>query len=125
MISKIAKVTVYVEDQQQAKDFWLNKMDFVLKIDQPMGPNASWIEVAPGENETLTFVLYSRAAMEKQNPSKVAHPSVILSTTDIESAHEKMKQNGVKVDDIMNLPFGNMFTFYDQDGNEYLLREDQ
>jgi lactoylglutathione lyase len=35
-----------------------------------------------------------------------------------------MKQNEVEVEDMLRLPFGNMFTFRDQDGNDYLLRED-
>ncbi len=125
MINKIGKITVYVQDQEQAKDFWLNKMNFVLKADQPMGPNASWIEVGPSEDEFTTLVLYSKAAMEQQKPSKVAHPSVLFSTTDIESAYEEMKQRGVEVDEMLRLPFGNMFSFKDQDGNDYLLREDK
>jgi predicted enzyme related to lactoylglutathione lyase len=63
--------------------------------------------------------------MEQFKPEKIAHPSVLFSTTDIESAYEKMKQNGVKVDDLMKMPYGSMFNFYDQDGNDYLLREDK
>ena len=63
--------------------------------------------------------------MEQEQPEKVAHPSILFSTDDIESAHEKMKQNGVKVEDLLKMPFGMMFTFHDQDGNEYLLREDK
>ncbi|UZJ79385.1 VOC family protein [Fictibacillus sp. KU28468] len=125
MINKIGKITVYVQDQEEAKDFWLNKMNFVLKADQPMGPDASWIEVGPSEDEFTTLVLYSKAAMEQQKPSKVAHPSVLFSTTDIESAYEEMKQRGVEVDEMLRLPYGNMFSFKDQDGNDYLLREDK
>jgi lactoylglutathione lyase len=125
MINKIGKVTVYVNDQEQAKDFWLNKVGFVLKFEQPMGPNMSWIEVGPGEDEFTTLVLYSKPAMEQQNPSAVAHPSILFSTTDIDSAYEKMKENGVVVDDLQKMPFGSMFTFKDQDGNNYLLREDK
>jgi lactoylglutathione lyase len=125
MINKIGKVTVYVNNQEEAKDFWLNKMGFVLKLEQPMGPNLSWIEVGPSEDEFATLVLYSKAAMEQQQPSKVAHPSILFSTTDIEAAYEKMKQNGVQVKDMLRMPFGTMFTFKDQDGNEYLLREDK
>jgi lactoylglutathione lyase len=125
MINKIGKITVYVQDQEQAKDFWLNKMGFVLKLEQPMGPNASWIEVGPSEDEFTTLVLYSKSAMEQHNPSAVAHPSILFSTTDIESAYEKMKQNGVAVEDMLRMPFGTMFTFKDQDGNAYLLREDK
>ncbi len=125
MINKVGKITVYVEDQEQAKEFWLNKLGFVLKLEQPMGPNASWIEVGPSDDEFTTLVLYSKSAMEQHEPSKVAHPTMLFSTTDIESAYEKMKQNEVKVDEMSKMPFGTMFKFYDQDGNEYLLREDK
>lgn len=34
---KIGKITIYDEDQEQAKDFWINKVGFVLKFEQPMG----------------------------------------------------------------------------------------
>lgn len=57
MINKIGKITLYVQDQEQAKNFWLNKMGFVLKFEQAMGPNASWIEVGPSEDEFTTLVL--------------------------------------------------------------------
>ncbi|WP_077212893.1 VOC family protein [Bacillus dakarensis] len=125
MINKIGKITVYVEDQEAAKDFWIKKIGFVLKFEQQMGPNMAWIEVGPNEDEFTTLVLYSKAAMEKQNPSAVAHPSILFSTTDIDSAYEKMKQNGVTVDELQKMPFGSMFTFKDQDGNDYILREDK
>lgn len=125
MINKIGKVTVYVEDQEQAKDFWVNKLGFVLKFEQPMGPEFSWIEVGPSENEFTTLVLYAKAAMEQHDPSKISHPSILFSTTDIDSAYEKMNSNGVKVGELQKMPYGSMFTFYDQDGNEYLLREDK
>lgn len=124
MINKIGKVTVYVDDQLQAKKFWLEKIGFELKLEQPMGPNATWMEVGPSGDDT-TIILYSKSLMEKQKPSKVAHPSVLFSTTDIDTAYEKMQQNDVKVGELMKMPYGNMFTFYDQDGNEYLLREDK
>ncbi|MFC5466084.1 VOC family protein [Lederbergia graminis] len=92
MINKIGKITVYVEDQQLAKDFWLNKLGFVIKFEKQMGPNAAWIEVGPSEDEFTTLVLYSKSAMEKQQPAKVAHPSILFSTTDIESAYENARK---------------------------------
>ncbi|WHY69374.1 VOC family protein [Neobacillus sp. SuZ13] len=125
MINKIGKITVYVQDQEEAKDFWINKVGFVLKVEQPMGPDAFWIEVGPSENEFTTLVLYSKSAMEQHQSSKVAHPSILFSTSDIEATYEKMKQNGVVVEEMLRLPFGNMFNFKDQDGNDYLIREDK
>ena len=125
MINKIGKITIYVQDQEQAKDFWVNKLGFVIKGEFPMGPGATWLEVGPSEDEFTTLVIYDKALMEKQNPSAVAHPSILFSTSDVESAYEKMKQNGVEVEDLLKLPFGTMFNFKDQDGNTYLLREDK
>ena len=125
MINKIGKITIYVQDQEQAKDFWVNKLGFVVKGEFPMGPSATWLEVGPSEDEFTTLVIYDKALMEKQNPSAVAHPSILFSTSDVESAYEKMKQNGVEVEDLLKLPFGTMFNFKDQDGNTYLLREDK
>ncbi|NRD80077.1 VOC family protein [Bacillus sp. BRMEA1] len=125
MINRIGKITVYVEDQEAAKDFWVNKVGFVLKMEQPMGPDFSWIEVGPSEDEFTTLVLYAKEAMQKQNPAAIAHPSILFSTTDIESAYENLKQNGVQVGEMLRLPFGNMFSFKDQDGNDFLLREDK
>lgn len=90
-----------------------------------MGPNMSWIEVGPSESEFTTLVLYSKSAMEQQNPTMAAHPSILFSTTDIESTYEKMKQNGVEVEELLKMPYGSMFTFKDQDGNKYLVREDK
>ena len=125
MINKIGKITIYVQDQEQAKDFWVNKLGFVVKGEFPMGPRATWLEVGPSEDEFTTLVIYDKALMEKQNPSAVAHPSILFSTSDVKSAYEKMKQNGVEVDDLLKMPFGTMFNFKDQDGNTYLLREDK
>ncbi|MEH6938951.1 VOC family protein [Bacillus sp. JJ664] len=125
MINKIGKVTVYVQDQEAAKDFWINKVGFVLKHEMPMGPDAKWIEVGPSEIEFTTLVLYSKSSMEQFKPEKVSHPTVLFSTNDVETAYKQMQDNGVKVDDMLRMPFGTMFSFYDQDGNEYILREDK
>lgn len=91
-----------------------------------MGSNFKWIEVAPNENAATVFVLYDKETMKKQNPeTNVGHPSVLLSTTDIDSAYQKMKDNGVEVGELMKMPYGSMFIFKDQDGNDYVLREDK
>ena len=45
MINKIGKITVYVNDQEEAKDFWLNKLGFVVKWELPMGPEAPGLKL--------------------------------------------------------------------------------
>ncbi|MBL4933277.1 VOC family protein [Clostridium paridis] len=126
MINKIGKITLYVNNQEDAKKFWTEKMNFVVKFEQAMGPNMKWIEVGPSADEFTTFVLYDKNAMKAQNPStSVEHPSVLLSTTDIEATYNKMKENGVEVAELMSMPYGKMFSFKDQDGNQFIVREDK
>ncbi|MDE6181815.1 MAG: VOC family protein [Eubacteriales bacterium] len=122
MINKIGKITLYVENQETAIKFWTEKLGFSI-FEQSMGA-MKWVEVFP-KNEFTSFVLYDKNVMKQHNPNLcVEHPSIILSTNDIEKSHKEMKENGVEVEDIMSMPYGKMFSFKDQDGNSYLLRED-
>lgn len=126
MINKIGKITLYVNNQEEAKEFWTNKMDFVVKFEQPMGPNMKWLEVGPSAEEFTSFVLYEKQLMMSQNPeANVAHPNIILSTNDIQSTYDEMKAKGIEVGELMAMPYGKMFVFKDQDNNEYLIREDK
>ena len=125
VVNYIAKVTIYVNNQEEAKQFWTEKMGFVCH-EQPMGPHFKWMEVRPKEAEKTSFVIYEKELMLKQNPkANVSHPNVILSTTDIEGAYQQLQANGVKVGELQIMPYGKMITFEDQDHNIYLLREDQ
>lgn len=126
MINKIGKITIYVENQEEAKRFWTEKMNFIVKLEQPMGPKMKWLEVGPSEDEFTTFIIYEKNIMKAQNPdANVGHPNVILSTDDIESTYNEMKSKDIQVEDLMIMPYGKMFKFKDQDNNEYLVREDK
>ena len=125
MINYIGKVTIYVNNQEEAKKFWTEKMGFVCH-EQPMGPNFKWMEVRPNEGAFTSFIIYEKELMQKKNPTaNVGHPNVILSTQEIEKAYDQMKENGVEVGELQVMPYGKMFSFKDQDGNTYLLREDK
>lgn len=126
MINKIGKITLYVNNQEEARKFWIEKMSFVVKFEQSMGPTMKWLEVGPSEGEFTTFVLYDKNLMKSQNPSaNIEHPSILLSTTDIDTTFNELKESGVEVGEFMKMHYGKMFSFKDQDGNGYLIREDK
>lgn len=121
----LSKVTLYVNNQEQAKSFWLDKMGFKVVLENEMGPGFTWLEVG-SEDSNTSLVLYNKEMMKKQNPSvSVECPSLLFSTTDIDSEYKRLEEVGVKVDELMKMPYGSMFTFYDQDGNGFILREDK
>lgn len=125
MIHSISKVTLYVNSQEEAKAFWTEKAGFKVLLEQPMGPDMTWLEVGPSKGNGTAFVLYDKKMMMAQSPkTDVGHPSIILSTDDIESAHKELLERGVSVGEIMRMPYGSMFQFSDMDGNAFLLRED-
>lgn len=37
MINKIGKITLYVNNQEDAKEFWTKKLNFIVKFEQSMG----------------------------------------------------------------------------------------
>lgn len=126
MVNQIGKVTLYVNNQAEAKSFWTEKMNFVVKLEQPMGPNMTWLEVGPSEEAFTSFIIYEKQLMLSQNPNaNVGCPNVLLSTKDIAQTYEELKQNGVQVGELQIMPYGKMFSFQDQDGNTFLIREDQ
>lgn len=125
MINQIGKITLYVENQKDAIDFWTKKANFVVKLEQPMGPTMKWVEVGPSEDAFTTFVLYEKKMMQLQNPAtNLGHPSILLSSKDVHKTYEQFKEAGITVGEMMSMPYGTMFTFQDQDGNSYMVRED-
>lgn len=126
MINKIFKITIYVNNQEEAKKFWVDKMGFEVKREENMMGEHKWLEVSPKDDDSTTFVLYDKNLMKSQNPSiNVGHPSVMLYTKDIEKSYSDMKSIGIVVGEIMNYPYGKMYNFFDNDGNTYLLYSDK
>jgi lactoylglutathione lyase len=70
MITQVATVSIYVEDQQVSLKFWTDKIGFEVKANRSMGPNASWIELGPPSSlQTVemqpccSIVIYPRSMM--------------------------------------------------------------
>ena len=126
MINKIFKITIYVNNQEEAKKFWVDKMGFEVRREENMMGQHKWLEVSPKDDDSTTFVLYDKNLMKSQNFSiNVGHPSVMLYTKDIEKSYSDMKSIGIVVGEIMNYPYGKMYNFFDNDGNTYLLYSDK
>ena len=116
MIGPIKTVGVYVEDQDRAVAFYVEKLGFEVRRRLPMGPNARWVEVAPPGALTC-LVLYPRAMMANWAELK---PSIVFHCPDVEAACRKLESAGVRVTmPPTPLPWGKFAKFADPDGNEF------
>ena len=52
MINAISKVTLYVNNQEEAKAFWTERVGFEVRSEEQMGPDMKWIEVGPAQGDS-------------------------------------------------------------------------
>ena len=57
MIQKMSHTTIYVLDQDQAKDFYVGKLGFEVKVDQSLPTGFRWLTVAPKGQSELEIIL--------------------------------------------------------------------
>ena len=57
MITKMSHVTLFVNNQDEAKDFYVNKLGFDVRTDQTMDSGFRWLTVGPKSQPELEIVL--------------------------------------------------------------------
>ena len=119
-ISKVGRVCVTVADTDRALDFYVGTLGFEKVVDEPMGPDMRWVEVAIGGAET-TIAL---APPPQGQPAGGSQTGIILDTSDVDGAHAALKEAGVDVDDEVSRyggPVPPMFWLRDPDGNSLIV----
>lgn len=118
MITHVHSVTVLVKDQDQAVDFYVNKLGWEQRSDSPFGEGSRWIEVAPPGATTALALL--RPQDIGAPPEAVGSSSgVSVVADDLNSTYEELTGRGVEFAQPPGMmPWGQMATWFnDQDGN--------
>ncbi len=120
MIKSIATVAVYVDNQEKALDFWVNKVGFVKKAQIDMGNGYFWLEVAPKDAQSA-IVLYPKELMPIWNELKA---SITFECSNIAAFHSSLKQKGVEISrEPEERQGGSFMSFKDPEEIEFLLKE--
>jgi catechol 2,3-dioxygenase-like lactoylglutathione lyase family enzyme len=138
VIQKMSHATIYVLEQDQAKDFYVDKLGFDLKADYT-GPNGfRWLTVAPkGQSEMeIALVKVGSAAPAETNGAETAKKDIdamtallkkgwlsagAFQTADCRKTAKELKAKGVEfvsepkdefwgVTAVIKDPFGNWFS---------------
>jgi len=117
MTTHLKTQAVYVTDQSQALAFFIDKLDFEVRQDRPIGPTARWLEVAP-PGATSAIVLYPRSMMLDWEQRR---PSILFACADTRATHAALAARGVPFKEPPHQM--NWGVFMDPDGNEFGLTD--
>jgi serine phosphatase RsbU (regulator of sigma subunit)/predicted enzyme related to lactoylglutathione lyase len=111
-------VSVYVNDQERSKKFFLEQLGFRLMIDVCFPSGYRWIEVAPPDGSArLALVLPAPGFAEEGLPGRSS--LINFMTEDVEAKYREWSERGVKFLSKPHAPeWGGLFcSFEDIDGN--------
>ncbi len=124
MITHIRTTGVYVSDQDRAVDFYVNKLGFEKRRDDPMGPESRWIEVAPRGAQTALVVYKPTKEIPGASSYETAlgyigtFTNFIFEVDDMNATYKELSARGVEFPDAPAQQFwGWWATIKDPDGN--------
>lgn len=114
-IDTVKTMTVFVSDQDRARDFYVDALGLEVKVDQTFGDNR-WLEVGAAEGTTL--VLHKPFA----GMSAGGGQGTLFASNDLAADIARLQAAGVVVEGPTEMPWGTQATFSDPDGNGYVLQ---
>lgn len=125
MLGKVTHLTIFVQNQDEALDFYTNKMGYRLHTDASFG-DTRWLTVCPqGEDDfEIALILAKGEAKAIVGKQSAAEPLAAFYTDDCEKTYVEMKKNGVKfLSEPKKEDWGTGALFEDLYGNKFYLNQ--
>lgn len=111
-------VTVYVDDQEKARDFYTNKLGFELKQDTDYGNGTRWLTViSPRQPEIeiqLALPEFDEQRIAQQAAYKARRPFMSFATDDLQAEYESLKDREVSFTSApQEQPYGGIDAVFD------------
>ena len=133
---RIANAQLWVHDQDEALDFYTQKVGWEVRIDVTMAEmgNFRWLTVGPTEQPDFSVVLMAipgAPVMDEETGEQVRNlmakgfaGTVFLTTDDVRASYEELKGRGVEfTDEPEERPYGIDSGFRDPSGNSLRLTQ--
>ncbi|MEV0331480.1 VOC family protein [Nocardia sp. NPDC050717] len=132
-ITNVSLVTVYVTDQDAAKQWYIDKLGFVETADVSMGDNGfRWVTVAHPDHRELEVTLMvpgppltdDMADAVRRSLASGTHGALGLRTADCQKSYEELTAKGVEfIQPPSERPYGTEAVIRDNSGNWLVLVE--
>ncbi|MBP1047665.1 VOC family protein [Enterococcus sp. BWM-S5] len=119
MFTEQVKIMLYVNDVNESSKFW-QSIGFI-ETERDAVDGTIVVEIAPSEKSSTRIVLYELAFIQQHSPEVAGNtPSLMFFSEDITGLYKGMKENGVTLGELVQLPGGELvFNFADNDGNYF------
>lgn len=122
MITGINTVSLFVSDQQRARDFYVDILDFEVTTDADMGEMGRWIEVTPPGAKTA-FALLDAGRFQKAD--RIGDSAqVTLLCSDVRELYACLNKKGVPVTEPETQSWGTFIKITDPDGQEFVVSDE-
>jgi predicted enzyme related to lactoylglutathione lyase len=137
MITKLSHATIYVIDQDRAKDFYVGKLGFEVRTDATMG-NFRWLTVGPKTQPEVELVLMKiqpsemgpmgltpeRAAALRDLVEAGVLGAGVFAVDDCKQTYAELKAKGVVfVTEPKEMPYGIEAVMRDDSGNFFSMTQ--
>lgn len=124
MISKVGQIMLYVNNQDEAVQFWTEIVGFTVLTEEDNGQRMRWIEIAPTKDAETSIVLHNKKLIAKMQPElNLGTPSLMLFTDDLDELHKSLSDKKITVGQIVEMPSGRVFNFADYEDNYFAVME--
>lgn len=123
MSRKIGHITILVSDYDEAIDYYVNKLGFVLLTDNSFGEGMRWVTVASSRESETAIVFVEADTVEKKarvGSQAAEHVFLVIETNDCLREYHIMKEKGVRfLGEPQEMPWGTEVVFEDLYGNRF------
>ena len=124
MISKVGQIMLYVNNQDEAVDFWTEKVGFSVISEEDNGQGMRWIEIAPTNDAETSIILHNKEFVAKMSPGvNLGTPSLLFFSENLDQLHSDLSNKNITVGEIVNMPSGRVFNFADGEENYFAVME--
>ena len=134
MIQRMSHATVFVTNQNEALEFYRDKLGFRVHTDAMVGPDFRWLTMCTNDDPDFEIILLEPkpGMMMDEETSKAIHTLLakgvlgagVFNTDDCRGTYEEMKAKGVQfVSEPAERPYGVEAVFRDNSGNWFSLTQ--
>ena len=111
----VAYVVLYVENQDECRDFWTNSLGMVIKSQRPAG-EYSVVQIGFPDQEFNLELVPLALMQQHEHGLDLATPSMAFRVSDLVETHRDLRYKGVTTSDINEQAGVPSFAFSDNEG---------